>query len=184
MATQELSSSEKFLEKSIVVERFIKKYKNTLIATGVILVGIAIGYGVYDYKKQSEKIASNMAYLKLTKNPTDSQSLQILQDNNPHLYELFVATQAIKQNKSVTSNTQDPILSDIISYYNAKDVAALERYTLQEDALLKNLSRLQLAYELMKKGEIQKAHSTLELISEDSILKEVATTLKHYGVKQ
>ena len=47
MVKEELTSEEKFFEKAVVTEKFIKKYKNTLIAVAlVVMVGI-VGDVIY-----------------------------------------------------------------------------------------------------------------------------------------
>lgn len=180
--SQELNTSEKFLETSIIVERFFKRYKKQIIAVVVVAIGAAVGYGVYEYRKNTNLIASNMAYLKLTKNPQDTSSLAILKDTNPRLYDVFVSIQAIGKNETINANTNDPILSDLVKYYNAKDAKSLSSYTLEQKALLKNMAILEEAYKLFENGEKDKAKQVLQNIPFDSSLKQVADSLSHYGV--
>ena len=38
MVKEELNSEEKFFERSVITERFVKKYKNAIIASVVVIV--------------------------------------------------------------------------------------------------------------------------------------------------
>jgi len=65
----------------------------------------------------------------------------------------------------------------------SNDIKLLTDYTLQENAMYKDLATIQIAVLLMKESKIKEAHDKLALISIQSPLAQVANALMHYGVK-
>ena len=56
MVKQELNSEEKFFEKAVITEKFVKKYKNMMIASVVaivVLVAANIGYEANEASKKN-----------------------------------------------------------------------------------------------------------------------------------
>ena len=190
MVKEELTSEEKFFEKSVMTERFVKKYKNMLIA-GVFGVIVLVGGNVaYEANKESTAVAANSALNKLTLNPDDGATLAQLQSLSPALYDVYLYSQAIadKDMKSLDTLKDSKVspLSDLVKYELAqsnKNVSELTTYAMQQDAIYKDLAQVQAAIILMNEAKTDKAHSKLQTISDASPLSKVAKALLHYGVK-
>lgn len=97
---EELSSEEKFLESSIKLERFYKKYKVAIISAVAIAVVGTIGYYTQNYLHHKAIVASNEAYNKLLKDPKDTKSLEILKSKNQPLYALYMLQTSVKNSDS------------------------------------------------------------------------------------
>ncbi len=187
---QELSNEEKLLESVIKLEKFYKKYKKALIGAFLALVIFAVGYMGYAWKKERDLQASNQAFEKLLANPTDKDALETLRSVNPKLYRLYLYRQAM-QTKDVKlfeqiAASDDPVLSDLAKYHLAvlqKDQKSLEKYTMQKEALLKEMALLDDGYLLMKSGQISQARNDLANVPKESPAYPYALLLKHYGVK-
>lgn len=54
MVREELNSEEKFFEKAVVTERFIKKYKNVIIGSIAAIVVVVGANIAYDMNKASQ----------------------------------------------------------------------------------------------------------------------------------
>ncbi len=187
---QELSSEEKFLESVIKLEKYYKKYKNLLIGLLVFVILAGVGYMGYEWKKQADLEASNLAFEKLLANPADKEALKVLQQKNPRLYQLFLYRQALQtKDKKILENlakSEDPILSDLAKYHLAvlnKDERALQNYSMQKEALLKEMAILDDGYLLMKSEKIDDARRRLSNIAKESSAYPYALLLKHYGAK-
>ena len=183
---QELSAEEQFLESVIKAEGFFKKYKKLLIALAVIIVTAAVVYTLYSSMKVKNLNKSNEAYITLQENPTDAEALTTLKAKNPKLYQLFLFSNDIKSNDvakldSLASGVSDPILKDLIAYQKASlTKEALSAYSLKQEALLKELAKLQEIYLLFKEGKSDEAKSLLAQIPENSPLQQWAQSFKHY----
>lgn len=190
MVREELTSEEKFFEQSVITERFVKKYK-TLIIGGVILVVMAVAGNVaYNINKESTITAANEALMELEKDPSNKEELMRLETLSPALHDVFVYSQALvkKDMQGLESLKDSKVfpLADLVTYEVAqtnKDVNALTTYSLEQDAIYKELAKVQAAIILMQEGEVDKAHSKLQTISDASPLAQVAKALLHYGVK-
>jgi hypothetical protein len=190
MVKEELTSEEKFFEKSVITERFVKKYKNILIA-GVVVVVVAIASNIaYDVNKASTQVAANETLSELKADPSNVAALTRLESLSPALHDVFIYSKALidkdmKTLESLKSSDVAP-LSDLATYelaQSTKDVNALTTYALNQDAIYKDLAQVQAAIILMNEGNIDKAHLKLQTILDTSPLAKVAKALLHYGVK-
>lgn len=190
MVREELTSEEKFFEKSVITERFVKKYKNILIA-GVVVIVVAIASNIaYDINKASTQVAANEALSELQSNPSNTNALTRLKSLSPALHDVFIYSKALvdkdlKILESLKSSDVAP-LSDLATYelaQNSKDVNTLTTYTLTQDAIYKDLAQVQAAIILMNEGSTDKAHLKLQTITDTSPLAKIAKALLHYGVK-
>ena len=190
MIKEELTSEEKFFEKSVITERFVKKYKNILIAgVAFIVVGVTANI-MYDINKESTAKEANAALMKLQANPSDTNTLAQLKSLSPALHDVYVYSKALvdKDVQTLESLKDSKVLplADLIRYELAQskqDVNELTTYALAQDAIYKDLAQVQSAIILMNDGETDKAHSKLQTIAEASPLSKIAKTLLHYGVK-
>jgi len=175
---KELSSDEKLLENAFKLERFYKKHKIKIWAGLILLIG---GFGgkaaITAYKEHKLNIA-NEALLKLEANPKDSQALEELKNNNPKLYNLYLYSKALKEKDSkalkTLANSDDKILMDLAHYH-----INILNNTPGDSNYYKDLSKIEKAYESLKKGEKTKAREILALIDVNSPLSNIANLLKH-----
>jgi len=190
MVKEELNSEEKFFEKAVVTEKFIKKYKNVMIGA-VALIVIGVGANIaYEANKNATLREANQVLLSLNANPTNTADMQKLQSLSPALYDVWSYSQALS-NKDVEAlkklqNSKTILVSDLASYEVAQslnNVDALESYTSKQGAIYKDLAQIQAAILLLNEGKIELAHQKLSTISQESSLFKVATALQHYGVK-
>jgi len=187
MVREELTSEEKFFEKSVITERFIKKYKKVIIG-GVLSIVVLVGANIaYEANKESTAIAANEALSELNSDSTNDKALARLKSLSPALHDAYLYSKAIadKDMKTIESlkSSKDTIVSDLASYESAQDISQLESYSLSQDSIYKDLAQVQSAIILMNEGKTQKAHEKLLLISDSSSLSNVAKALLHYGVK-
>ena len=190
MIKEELTSEEKFFEKSVITERFVKKYKNILIAgVAFIVVGVT-GNIVYDINKEETAKEANVVLSSLQANPSDSNALAQLKSLSPALHDVYIYSKAIadKDVQTLESLKDSKVLplADLIRYELAQskqDVNELTTYTLAQDAIYKDLAQVQAAIILMNDAQTDKAHSKLQTIEEVSPLSKIAKALLHYGVK-
>jgi len=187
---EELSNEEKFLEQVVKAERFYKKYKKHIVALAIVAIVGILGYVGYDMKKSHDLKVSNEAYLKLLKNPADTQAIDILKSKNPSLYEVYLFKKAIEKNdiKSLKKIASKNILviSNIAKYQAAalqKNERDLYKYELDQKSLLKDLAILDEAYLLYSKNSIENAREKLSSIGKDSLVYPYAQFLLHFGIK-
>jgi len=190
MVKEELNSEEKFFEKAVITERFVKKYKNLMIAAVVIIVVLVGANIVYEKNKQSTLESANEALLLLQSNPLDVDARSNLESLNPELYTVWKYSQALVGEDITTlkslESSKTALISDLASYGVAsanKDIKTLNSYALKEGAIYKDLAIVQEAVLLMQDKKIEKAHEKLSQISIQSPLAQVAHVLMHYGVK-
>ena len=186
---EELNTEEQFLEGLIRAERFYKKYKKPIITVAVIAVIAFVSFSIKTYIDESNLKAANEAYLKLIKNPNDTDAAKILKDKNINLYYAYRLQVASKKNdtdifKEVKDNAKDKYLSDLASYQLAslsKKSDKLNGYIDNSKAgLLKNFALLEDAYLLLKEKKKVQAKIKLSSIEVDSPLKNIAKNLEHY----
>jgi len=190
MVKDELNSEEKFFEKAVITEKFVKKYKNLMIGSAVALVLVVGGSVAYDMNKQSKIDAANAALSLLQKDSKDSTSLAQLKVLSPNLHDVWLYSKAMAD-KDVTAlaqlqNSKALIVSDLVAYelaQNKKDIAALNSYAMKQSSIYKDLAQVQSAVILINSGKVQQAHDKLSTITESSSLYRVAKALLHYGVK-
>jgi len=143
-----------------------------------------------EYVKEQHLLKANSALLKLQNNPSDTNALKVLKENNPALAELYLLKKAtlsgdIKKLEEL-EKSKDETISDLAMYHIAifKDsLSQIKEYRLKSSALLKDLALFDEAYLLYRSGKIDEAKSRLAQIHETSSVKEVAKMLEHYGIK-
>jgi hypothetical protein len=190
MVKEELNSEEKFFEKAVMTEKFVKKYKNIMIGS-VIAVVVLVGANVaYNVNKQNTIEAANTTVLSLKSDSENKTLMEKLHSLSPTLYDAWkyqraVQTEDVEAFKALT-DSKALLVSDLAAYNVAsmsKDVKLLTEYTLQENAMYKDLATVQIAILLMEESKIKEAREKLALISIQSPLAQVANALMHYGVK-
>ena len=186
----ELTNEEKMLEQIVRLERFYKKYKKLIISGLIIAILALVSYISYNLKKEYDLKVSNIAYLKLLKNPNDSEALNILKEKNRPLFVAFEFKMAIDKNDEKKLNEialkNINIISNIAKYQAAsllKDQKRLRDYGYDQKALLKDLAMLEEAFLLYSENKIEEAKSRLKNIPLDSLVYPYAKFLLHYGVK-
>ena len=190
MVREELNSEEKFFEKAVVTEKFVKKYKKLMIGALIAIVLVVGANIAYDMKEKSRVASANEVLEKLQSNPSDKASLDELKSISPKLHDAWVLSQAISDNdidklKSL-KDSKASLVKDIASYELAqisKDLNLLESYSSKEGVIYKDLALVQSSIVLMNNGKINEAHEKLAYLSASSSLSKIATALLHYGVK-
>lgn len=190
MVKDELTSEEKFFEKAVVTEKFVKKYKNLMIGSVVAVVLFVAGSIGYNVNEQNRLDSANAALSLLQANPNDSATLAQLNSLSPTLHDVWVYSQALAtkdtQKLESLSSSKALLISDLSAYelaQNSKDTQKLESYADSKDAIYADLARIQTAVLFMNEKKIDKAHEELTQIALNSPLSQVAKVLMHYGVK-
>jgi hypothetical protein len=190
MVKEELNSEEKFFEKTVITERFIKKNKKSIIGVVVAVVLLIGANVVYDMQVEAKVSAVNKSFDKLLSDPKNSSELSTLKNLNANLYDAFIYSQAIasKDIKKLDElkGSKTVIVEDIASYeiaQDSKDIELLDAYTLKQEAIYRDLAQVQSSIILMNDGKTQEAHEKLKLISDNSPLAPISKALLHYGVK-
>jgi len=187
MVKEELNSEEKFFEKAVMTERFVKKYKKAMIASVVGVVVIVAANLAYEANEKNKISAANTALTKLTKNAQDSHALNELKTSSPELHDVWIYSQAVT-NKDLEAikklkNSKAPLIDDLAKYELAREISSLDSYASTQDAIYRDLALVQSAVLLLEQNKIEEAHSKLMRISKESSLTRVVETLLHYGVK-
>ncbi len=190
MVKEELTSEEKFFEKAVVTEKFVKKYKNLMIAGVVAIVLFVVGNIAYTINKQNTIDSANIALAELQKNADNPATLARLESLSPSLSSVWLYSQAIA-NKDLASlekltSSKALLVGDLASYelaQNNKDIKELDEYANNQDAIYADLARVQSAVILMNDQKLSEAHEILSMININSPLSQVAHALMHYGVK-
>ena len=190
MVREELTSEEKFFEKAVVTEKFVKKYKNVLIGSVVAITLFVAGNIIYNINKQNTLEAANSALLKLESNPSDQATLATLNSLSPALHDVWVYSQALTHNNmkdlEKLKNSKALLIADLSTYetaQNSQNIKKLENYSEKQNAIYRDLAQVQMAIILMKSGKVDEAHSKLSMISVNSPLAQISHALMHYGVK-
>jgi len=190
MVKDELTSEEKFFEKAVVTEKFVKKYKKLMIGSVIAVVLVVAGDIAYTINKNNTISSANEALLELQKNANNPATLARLASLSPALSQLWLYSQAIadKDMKALEKlqSSKAALLGDLSSYelaQNSQDLTKLNSYASKSDAIYADLARLQSAIILMNEKKIDKAHDKLSMINVNSPLAQVAQALMHYGVK-
>jgi len=190
MVKEELTSEEKFFEKAVVTEKFVKKYKNVLIASVAIIVLAVAGNIVYTINKQNTLDKANSLLAQLQAKPNNPQIETKLKELSPALSSVWKYSQAVANNDVTTlkslKKSDALMISDLASYevaQNSKDVSTLQEYADKQNAIYSDLARVESAVLLMNEKKIDKAHEVLSMINVNSPLAQVAKSLMHYGVK-
>ncbi|NOR57534.1 MAG: hypothetical protein GQ474_03320 [Sulfurimonas sp.] len=190
MVKEELNSEEKFFEKAVITEKFVKKYKNLMIGAVVALVVVVGANIAYDINKQSQITAANSALLTLSEDATNSEALLTLKSISSELYDVWIYSNAVATKDMVTikelTSSSAVMVGDLAKYemaQDAKDSASLDSYASKQDAVYRDLALVQSAIILMGNSEIEKAHEKLAKVSPQSSMNKIASALLHYGVK-
>lgn len=190
MVKEELNQEEKLFESAVRTERFVKKYKMPLLSVVATIIVVLVANSVYQMNKAASISKSNEAYMTLLAQPEDSVANNVLQENNPALYDAWKFQRALKANDEAALESlkasSSSVISDLASYELAalkKDKTALNEYALQQGSVLKDLAILDEAVLLMQENKTAEAKARLALIDEGSPLKKLAMLLQHYGVQ-
>jgi len=190
MVKEELTSEEKFFEKAVVTEKFVKKYKNLMIGSVVAVVLFVAGNIAYNANKQNTIDAANVALATLQSNPADTAALSQLQTLSPTLADVWSYSNAVVKQDIKTleklQNSKAIFVGDLASYSVAQNIATSEKldaYASKKDAIYADLANVQNAVLLMNENKIDAAHKKLAMINLNSPLSQVAKALMHYGVK-
>jgi len=190
MVKDELNTEEKFFEKAVMTERFVKKYKKLLIGTVAVIVVVVAANIVYGISEQNRIESANATLTELQTNPKNEAALASLESLSPALHDAWIYSQAIANNNVAAleklKSSKALIINDVATYEAAQsknDLASLESYTEKQNAIYKDLAYVMSAAVLMQDGKIDEAHNKLSMIGTHSPLAKVATTLMHYGVK-
>ena len=190
MVKDELNSEEKFFEKAVMTEKFVKKYKKAIIGSIIAIVVIVAADIAYTVNEQNRVESANETLALLEKNPNDSVALARLETLSPALHDVWVYSQAIvNQNASKLKElhtTKALVINDTSVYETAQlsaDKKALDTYAQKDDVIYKDLAYVMEAVLLLEDKKIEEAHAKLSLVALNSPLADVATALMHYGVK-
>lgn len=187
MIKEELNSEEKFFEKAVMTERFVKKYKKMIVGS-VIAIVIAVSANIaYDANKSNKIDAANAALMKLDADAQDSYALGELKASSPELYDVWIFSQAVANRDLETikklKNSNTLIIDDLAKYELATDPSSLDEYASAQDAIFRDLALVQSAVMLFEANKIDEAHNKLLKVSQESSLNKLAKTLLHYGAK-
>lgn len=177
----ELSSEEKFLESSVKIERFYKKYKTIIIGVVAVAVLAVIGNTISSYMDEQNKKEANIAFNKLLEDPNDAEALSSLKSNNEKLYEIAKYLKAKKEGKIEQINIE--YLKELTQYEKAldsADVAAISSVSLDNNFLLKENAIFNKALLEAKNGNYKSAKETLTQIPENSKINDLVVLLKHF----
>ena len=190
MVKDELNSEEKFFEKAVITEKFVKKYKNLMIGSLVVVVAVVASNIAYDINKQNNIESANQILLTLGENSDNTQTLKELKEVSPSLYDVWLLSQAIVDKDVATlkelKNSKVMLVGDLSAYelaQDSKDIDALDNYASKQNSIYRELAQVQVAVMLMHEGKTDLAHQKLATIGEQSSLNKVAKALLHYGVK-
>ena len=190
MVKEELNSEEKFFEKAVMTEKFVKKYKNVMIGSFILVVLLVGGNIAYDINKAGQVSAANKTLAELQKNPSDSAALARLANLSPALHDVWIYSQAVTNKDTAALKalkaSKTAIVNDLVSYelaQNSKEAAKLDSYASKQNSIYKDLAQVQSAVILLNEGKMDLAHSKLATINESSSLSKIAKALLHYGVK-
>jgi predicted negative regulator of RcsB-dependent stress response len=181
---EEIKEEETFLLKLFQLEKFVKKYKNYLIALAVLIVLGVIGYQVNNYLKTQQLIKTNTAYNKLLKNPNDKEALKVLKEN-PKLFNLFLlhtSNNDIKKLEIVAK--ENGVVGNIAKYQIAVlkgDKEAIRNYSMTINSVYKDLALLNLIRLEVQNNNHKKAQELLVQIKDPDIAK-FAQGILHYGI--
>jgi len=190
MVKDELNSEEKFFEKAVITEKFVKKYKNIMIGGVVAIVLVVAGNMLYSFNKSENVKEANIALAELNQDPSSATAKSKLKSLSKELYDVWSYSQAVanKDMKALEElkSSKTLIVSDLANYELASasgDQDKLSDYTMKQNAIYKDLALVQNAILYINKNEVQKAHQELKKVPQSSNLNKIATALLHYGVK-
>jgi hypothetical protein len=190
MVKEELNSEEKFFEKAVITEKFVKKYRNLIIGSVVVVISVVLANIIYEINSANKITAANYALDRLQEDDKNSTASAELKTLSPELYDVWRFSQAMA-NKDLSilkelQNSKALLISDMAKYelaQNEQSVKMLDSYALTQDAIFKDLALIQSAIILMNENKIDEAREKLSNISNSSSLTELSKALMHYGVK-
>jgi len=190
MVKEGLTAEEQFFEKAVVTEKFVKKYKNVMIGSVVVIALVVAGNIIYNMNRASTLNAVNKTLVTLESNPSSKEAQDKLASlsstlNDVWLYSQAVAHQDLKTLDSL-QQSKAPLIGGLATYeaaQNSQNKAKLEAYAQTQGAIYRDLAQVQLAIILMNENKIADAHEHLSMIGIQSPLAPVAKALMHYGVK-
>jgi hypothetical protein len=175
---EEIKKDEELLIQVFKLEKFVRKYKNIIIAFFVIVILGVAGKSLYDYYKTQKLIKENLALEKLLSNPNDKEALNTLKENKA-LYDLYLLK------KGQYSKISTPELESFKAFEEAMesgDVKLLEEYVNNPKYfVLKDMARLALIRAYLLDNKRDKAKIVAEEIT-DKKVKDLAVYLLHYGI--
>ena len=190
MVKEELSSEEKFFEKAVITEKFVKKYKNFMIAAVVVVVALVGTNIIYTQYEENNINQANAALATLQADASNEVALNQLQSLSPSLHDVWLFSQAVAKHDTQVlesvKNSKALLVSDLSSYELASDsqnIDTLKNYAMKENATYADLAKVKAAVILMNEDKIKDAHEELSQIAVSSPLAQVANALMHYGVK-
>lgn len=181
-AKKELTNDEQMLASAFKLEKLYKKHKLKIFSVIAIAVLYFGATAVMNTIQEKKLVAANNAYLTLTKDANNTAALTALKTNNPALFELYNYQKAMKNSDTATLKTLSTSTNDIIADMAAYHLAVLEGKPSQSE-LYRDVSFVDNAYLLIKKGKITEAKEQLESISEDSPVHKTAQMINHYTIK-
>ena len=190
MVKEELNSEEKFFEKAVITEKFVKKYKNLMIGLVVAIIVVVVANVVLEANKNAKIKEANQLLATLKANANDKNAKIQLSHLSPNLYDVWSFSQAIVDKDIETlkklQSSKANLIGDFATYEVASqsgDMDKLNEYSMRQGAIYKDLALVQSAIILLDKKEIDKAHQKLKQVSATSPLSKVVLALSHYGVK-
>jgi len=190
MVKDELNSEEKFFEKAVMTEKFVKKYKKAIVGSIVAIVLVVTADIAYTINEQNRIESANETLALLEKNPNDTVALSRLENLSPQLHDVWLYSQAIvnqnAQQLQELKATKALVIDDTSVYESAQlkaDKAGLDSYAGNEKAIYRDLAYVMEAVLLLEDKKIDEAHAKLAMVALTSPLSDVASALMHYGVK-
>ncbi|MEO1937360.1 MAG: hypothetical protein ABGW85_01860, partial [Sulfurimonas sp.] len=95
MVKDELNSEEKFFEKAVMTEKFVKKYKKAIIGSIIAIVLVVTADIAYTINEQNRIESANEKLALLAQNPNDTVALSRLENLSPQLHDVWLYSQAI-----------------------------------------------------------------------------------------
>jgi hypothetical protein len=190
MIKDELNAEEKMFENSVKAERFIGKYRNMIIGGVSAIVVLVVANALYNNYTNSQIDRSNELFVSIEANPSDTKAKSELQKINSDLYDVLELSQALKVSDVKTleslKNSKAVAVSEFAKYQLSvmnKNQIAIDQYTLNQNAIYKDMALVQSAYLLMQSNRTDEAHQKLKMINMNSSLYQMAQVMMHYGVK-
>ncbi len=187
MVKEELNSEEKFFEKAVMTEKFIKKYKNIMIGSVIAVVAVVGANIAYNVNENSKIAAANAAFSKLQADASNSGALSELKTLSPDLHDVWIFSQAVAKRDLEAlkglKGSKALIVGDLVEYELAQDAASLENYASKQDAIFRDLALVQAAVVLFNENKIDEAKNKLSKVSKESSLAKLVEALMHYGIK-
>jgi len=114
MVKEGLTAEEQFFEKAVVTERFVKKYKNVMIGSVVVIVLVVAGNIIYNVNRASSLNAVNKTVISLEANPSSKVLEDKLASLSPTLNDVWRYSQAVARGDVKTldalQNSKAPLI--------------------------------------------------------------------------